>query len=322
MGVGEFVVTPARIHLPRLLPDLREIPLPRDAGKRVKLDLYFEPSGRGRVAIRHEGVTVVDDLASLSAYGLEESVWAQGSVRGAVDADFLSPLPSRSGFEENQDWIALLDLLDGYLPTLQAELEAHLDAHHAEQAGVIAERALRLARDILDLDEFRDLALPGGLAKRGRPDAPSPSQTPTSRRRKRPVEPPTEPGTDASPRGRRIGYQELPFESGSRAHSRLVNGVVQVNTLPPDYQHAALKAESRLAHAALMIGKESIGWNIDPAPPVTFSKSSSTSTSSFQPGSPGVGAVRNARRTPNSNSSAWTGGQIRVRAEGAVVPQG
>ena len=30
------------------------------------------------------------------------------------------------------------------------------------------QRALRIARDILDLDEFRDLALPGGLAKRGR----------------------------------------------------------------------------------------------------------------------------------------------------------
>ena len=62
--------------------------------------------------IRHLGVTVVDDLAGLAAYGLEESAWAQGFVRGFLDADFLVPLPARSGFEENEDWVAVLDLLD------------------------------------------------------------------------------------------------------------------------------------------------------------------------------------------------------------------
>src|SRR5439155_21936831 len=104
---------------------------------------------------------------------VEASAWAQGHVRGALDADFLAPLPARSGFEENAEWIAVLDLLDRYLPTLEAELDGHLATHRARQASEIGERALRLARDILDLDEFRDLALPGGLAKRGRPAPPA-----------------------------------------------------------------------------------------------------------------------------------------------------
>jgi hypothetical protein len=169
-GVGRFSVTPSRIRLPRLLADIRELALPHSAEKKVRLDLYFDPSGRGRVAIRHHGVTIIDSLAELTAYGVEASAWAQGYVRGMLDADFLSPLPARSGFEENDDWIALLDLLDRYLPTLEAELDGHLAAHRARQASEIGERALRLARDILDLDEFRDLALPGGLAKRGRPE--------------------------------------------------------------------------------------------------------------------------------------------------------
>jgi Histidine kinase-, DNA gyrase B-, and HSP90-like ATPase len=262
VGIGEFTVTPSRITLPRLLPDMREVPLSGRSDKRVRLDLYFEASGRGRVAIRHRGVVVVEDLASLAAYGVEESAWAQGFVRGVIDADFLTPLPARSGFDEDQDWIAFLDLLDAYLPTLRAEIDVHVAAHRAQQTGAIAERALRLARDILDLDEFRDLALPGGMAKRGRPD-PAPPEAPARARRSRKArtEPPATPGADRSPRGRRIGYEEIPFESGSRAHSRFASGIVQVNTLHPDYQHAAASGDARLAYAALMIGKESIAWN-------------------------------------------------------------
>jgi hypothetical protein len=228
----------------------------------VRLDVYFEASGRGRVAIRHRGVTVVEDLAALAAYGLEESAWAQGYVRGVLDADFLTPLPARSGFEENEDWIALLDLLDRYAPTLRAELEEHLAAHRAREVSTIADRALRLARDILDLDEFRDLALPGGLARRGRPEpAAAGHATGPRKKRERASQWPVGPGEVASPRGRRIRYEELPFEAGSRAHSRFAAGVVQVNTLHPDYQQAARATEARLAYAALMIGKESIAWN-------------------------------------------------------------
>jgi hypothetical protein len=265
VGIAEFLVTPSKIQLPRLLADLRDVPLPRRPAHRVRFDLYFEPSGRGRVSVRHRGVTIVENLADISAYGLEESAWAGGSVRGFIDADFLTPLPARSGFDENEDWVAFLDLLDGYLPTLRAELEIHLATYRAREAEAIADRALRLARDILDLDEFRDLALPGGLAKRGRPEPPvSPGgaeRTASAKKRARRSEPPADPGSRPSRRGQRIGYEEVPFESGSRAHSRFVNGVVQVNTLHPDYQHAAGSSDARLAYAALMIGKESIAWN-------------------------------------------------------------
>jgi hypothetical protein len=260
-GVGRFPVTPARITLPRLLADLRELPLARDPLKRVRLEMYFDPSGRGRVAIRHQGVTIVDSLAAIGAYGLEDSPWAQGFVRGVLDADFLTPLPARSGFDENGDWIALLDLLDRYLPTLEAELEDHLAAHRARQASEIGERALRLARDILDLEEFRDLALPGGMAKRGRPEPPVRPPASTRNRQRRTGEPPSGPGDTRAPRGRRIKYEEVPFEGGSTAHSRFVQGVVQVNTLHPDFLAAAKSTDSRLAYAALMIGKESIAFN-------------------------------------------------------------
>ncbi len=262
-GVGRFPVVPARITLPRLLSDLPQVAMPDDRTQIARLELYFDPSGRGRVAIRHRGVTVADTLTSASAYGLEDTAWAQGHVRGVIDADFLTPLPARSGFEEDERWIALLDTLDRYLPTLEAELQEHLASHRARQASEIGERAMRLARDILDLDEFRDLALPGGLAKRGRPvppDAGLPA-APAAKRTRGKADAPRDPGAERSRLGRRIRYEEVPFEAGSPAHSRFVDGVVQANSQHPDYADAARGTESRLAYAALMIGKESIAFN-------------------------------------------------------------
>ena len=119
------------MELPRLLADAGRITV---AGHRqhVRPDLYFDPAGRGRVAIRHRGVMIVEDVAMLTAYGLEESAWAQGHVRGTLDADFLTPLPARSGFDENDDWIAFLDPLDKYLPTLREEIDTHLRAPRAQ----------------------------------------------------------------------------------------------------------------------------------------------------------------------------------------------
>jgi len=259
-GLAHFEVVPRRIRLPRLLADLPALALPRQPDKRVRLELHFDPSGAGRVAIRHRGVTVVESLAALAAYGLEESVYAQGFVRGFIDADFLTPLPARTGFEENEDWIGLLDLLDRYRPTVEAEVAAYLAAHRAQEAADIEQRALRLAREILDLDEFHDLALPGGLARKtraGRTATPPSGGTRTRRSRHAPVEP----GERQSPRGTRIHYEEVPFENGSMAHSRFVSGVVQANTLHSDYARAASSLGTRLAYAALMIGKETIAFN-------------------------------------------------------------
>ena len=148
---------PPRLSLPRLLTALKALNLPSDRAKQIRLGLYFDPSGKGRVAIRQAGVTVVEDLSAITAYGLEDSGYGQGFVRGFIDADFLIPLPARTGFEENDDWIGLLDLLDRYRPTLESQLETHLRAHRAKQAADVEQRALRIARDILDLDEFSDL---------------------------------------------------------------------------------------------------------------------------------------------------------------------
>ena len=144
-GVGEFLVVPPRVGLPRLMGRLRRVRLADDPSKEARLDLYFDPSGKGRVSVRHRGVVVVESLATAGAYGIEETVWGRGHVRGFVDADFLTPLPARTGFDEDADWVALVDLLDRYAPTLEGEVASHLDAHRAKQLSDL-ERPRRSAR--------------------------------------------------------------------------------------------------------------------------------------------------------------------------------
>ena len=99
------------------------------------------------------------------------------------------------------------------------------------------------------------------MAKRGRAEPATPRETAAGPKRRRGGEPPKTSGNVSSIHGRRIRYEEVPFEAGSTAHSRFVSGVVQANALHPDFQQAARSGDRRLAYAALMIGKESIAFN-------------------------------------------------------------
>lgn len=257
-GGKTYHVKPLKVDLPRIAKGLHDLHLAGDSGKRVVLDLYFDPSGKGTVAIRHMGVLVVEDLRQLSAYGLEESIYAGGSVKGFIDADFLKPLPARTGFDENQEWISFLDLLDKQRPQIEAEVEELKEKEREKSLSEIQKRAIELAREILDLDEFKDLELPGGLVKPRQPTEKERTLSPGTSSGERSKEP----GEQREPRGLRINYEEKTFEDGSSRHSRFLGGVVQANTLNPDYvQEMANAEESRLAYATLIIGKETIAYN-------------------------------------------------------------
>ena len=165
-GGHRYVVEPSVIDLPRIASGLDAIPVPGKSEQRLGIELYFDPSGKGRVNIRHMGVVIVDDVSEVEAYGLEESVYASGYVEGFIDVDFLQPLPARTGFEDNDDWISFLSLLDRHCQQIEAEVEEKLEAEQEKELSSVQKRALKLAREILDLEEFTDLELPGGLAKR------------------------------------------------------------------------------------------------------------------------------------------------------------
>jgi hypothetical protein len=161
-----YTVKPLKIELPKVGESYKDWPLTRDRNKRFSLELYFDPSGKGIVAIRHMSVAIVDDIKTLSAYGLEESIYANGDIKGFIEADFLKPLPARTGFEENEDWIELLDELERLRPSIEAEIENLKQEEVEKKLTEIQKKAIELAKEILNTEEFKDLELLEGLGRK------------------------------------------------------------------------------------------------------------------------------------------------------------
>lgn len=167
-------VEPQRIDLPKIGESYKSLPVRGDRAKIIGLELYFDPSKKGMVSIRHTGVTIVDDIKTLTAYGLEESVYASGDIKGHIDANFLKPLPARVGFEENNDWINFLNELDKIRPSIEAEVEIYKQQEAEKVLTEIQKQAFELARDILNAEDFKELELLEGLGRK----APEPRELP------------------------------------------------------------------------------------------------------------------------------------------------
>jgi len=258
VGSRRHLVEAPKIDLPRIGRGIERVRLRGSKERVASLSFFYDPSGKGTVGIRHAGVVVIDDLKLSNAYGLEASVYAEGYVRGFVDADFLRPLPARTGFEENEDWVALLDVLDRHRRQIEAEVEQFRSEERERALSEIQRQAVQLAREILDLDAFKDLELPGGLTK-ARTASEDGRLQPTGRET---GERSHQPGDHPESQGPRIRYREVAFEEGSRRHSRYNGGIVEGNTLNPDYhEEVAAGTQSKLGYATLLIGKEAIAFN-------------------------------------------------------------
>lgn len=164
-GSSHFV-EPLKIDLPRIGEIYKNWPITRDRAKKFSFEFYFDPSKKGIVGIRHTGVTIVDDIKLLSAYGLEESIYAGGDIKGHIDANFLKPMPARTGFEENDDWINILNELDRIRPSIEAEVEIYKQEEAEKKLTEIQKKAIELARDILNAEDFKELELLEGLGRK------------------------------------------------------------------------------------------------------------------------------------------------------------
>ena len=168
VGEKTHEIAPLKIDLPRVGEAYRDWHLLGNRAKRMGLELYYDPSAKGRVGIRHMGVVVAASLGDIDAYGIEESVFGSGHVRGFVDADFLTPLPARTGFEESDDWVAFLAELDRMRPAIEAEVESLRAEEAAEKLAEVQKKAVELAKEILNMDDFGDLELLEGLGRKKR----------------------------------------------------------------------------------------------------------------------------------------------------------
>jgi hypothetical protein len=252
-----YEVEPLKISFPQCCEAFREVHLSSNWQQVFRCQFWFDASGKSTVSIRHSRVPIVEDLRFIQAYGLEDSVYAGGYLKGYIDADFLKPLPARTGFEENQDWIQFVAELDNIRPSIEDEVEELRVGEEEKKLTEIQKKAIELAREILDQDQFKDLELLGGL-KRQR--APILHHGITHRTGASTGTRSTTPGTH--PGGMRIAFAEVPFEDGLSKHSRFLSGIVQVNKLNPDYKREMTGSEeAKLSYATLMIGKETIAYN-------------------------------------------------------------
>lgn len=344
-----FKVKPSKIELPRVGEFCQNWPVSGDENRKISFELYFDPSGKGKVGIRHQGVVVVDDFKNLSAYGLEETVYGSGDLTGFIDADFLEPLPARSGFEANKDWEDFLNELMNLLATIEGEVEEIKLEYMERKLTEIQKKAIETAKEILGEKEFVDLELLEGLGKRDSGPAipahgfdfmPSslrvapgkegrvylkalvPEKVPDNAVVKFKIDNPeiaikpkwkklkksdsdtygvvtiplsvkgekktfvsaviiatvkigdkeelsarasvmiSEKGESREKRRKGINYEERAFEDGPSLHSRYASGVIQINTLNPDYKEAmGGSEEEKLNYATLMIGKETFAYN-------------------------------------------------------------
>lgn len=251
-----YQVQPLEISLPKIGQAFAEVHLSVDWQKKFCCQFWFDLSGKSHVSIRHTGVSIIEDLGIYPAYGLEESIYASGFLKGYIDADFLKPLPSRTSFEENQEWIQFLVELDKIRPSLEAEIEELRRAEEEKRLTQVQKKAIEIARDILEQEQFKDLELLPGLRK---PRGPVVHPGVTRERGKNTAERSKKPGEPEHSGGFRISYKEERFEDGPSRHSEFVSGTVRVNELNPDFVRESKGSEhTKLAYATLMIGKEAI----------------------------------------------------------------
>ena len=251
-------VQPLNLDLPKVGEAFGQVHLTGEWQKSFACQFWFDPSGNGRVLIRHKGLAIVEDLKDLQAHGLEESILASGFVRGDINADFLKPLPARAGFELNRDWILFLKELERICPSIEAEVEQLRAEVERKSLTIIHKQAIEMAKSILGQETFKDLALLGGLVKKGAPKKPTGK---ASKKGRQTGERSREPGAKRGP-GLRISFWELPFEQGPSLHSRFISGTVQANTLNADYlREMRGTPKDQLAYCTLMIGKETLTYN-------------------------------------------------------------
>lgn len=250
-GGKTYEVKPLEINLPKVGEAFKEVHLSADWQRKFNCQFWFDALGKSHVSIRHTGVSIIEDLKSYPAYGLEESIYASGFLKGYIDADFLKPLPARTSFEENQEWIQFLVELDKICPSLEAEIEELRKEEEEKKLTEVQKRAIELAREILDQDQFKDLELLTGLRK---PRGPIVRPGVTHKKGQMTGERSKKEGERERLGGFRIAYQEIPFEDGRSQHSRFLSGIVQANELNPDFKR-------EVDYGTLMIGKEAIAHN-------------------------------------------------------------
>ena len=257
-GKVESEVEPVKLDLPEIGIKFRELSLATDRSKVFSTRFWFDPSGNGRVAIRHTGVVVIDDLQAMTEYPVSNSMLTSGYVKGFVDAEFLKPLPARAQFFEDRNLASLLKSLASLGPELEKEISGFQAEAETERVQGLFRRATRVAQEIFSQEEFLDVELIEGLnrlrPRRNGGDTKSRTTAAGNGRN----------GRDKNPRPRIFNYvlRRTAFKGDMRRRSRFSQGTVEINTNSPDFiKLSGVPRANQVAYVAMLLGKEIIAYN-------------------------------------------------------------
>ncbi len=264
---GDSEVTPVQLDLPEIGTKFQEMHLPGEPDKVFRTRFWFDPSGQGRVAMRHTGVVIIEDIRELYEYEMKDSILVSGLIKGFVDAEFLSPLPARAQFFEDDSLTKLLDSLQGIGAELDKEIMGFRDEADNARVQALFGRATRLAREIFSQEEFLDLELIDGLRRVSNPkgddhvvngDAAKEAEANGN-------------GTNGhkghggnghSRRAARAIIRRSDFGGDVRHRSRLNDGAIEININNPDFLALSRVPRShQVAYVAMLLGKEIIAYN-------------------------------------------------------------
>jgi len=167
-------VEPTEIGLPLITEGWDSIKVKGDPKRLIRLELYFDPEGKGSVSIRHTKIPNVDDIREMGDFGLGigKSIYADRCISGYIDADFLEPASGKNRFVEDNNWEEFLAELDQLAPGIEAELKRFREAESSKHLSKVQSEASEYTREILSGPEFVDLELLEGVRKSPEPKLP------------------------------------------------------------------------------------------------------------------------------------------------------
>ena len=267
-GSGETEVAPIQFDLPEIGARFQESHVEGEPDKTFTTRFWFDPSGQGRISMRHTGVVVIEDIRDLFDLELSGSILISGLIKGYVDADFLSPLPARGHFLEDENLAKLLDTLKAIGVELAADVTEFRHEAETERLQALFRRATRVAREIFSQDEFMDLELIDGLRRisktNGDSHAPNGSEFNGHEADGHATNGLPQNGANGrrSRSPRRPIIRRSDFGGDIRHRSRLNDGAIEININNPDFLALSRVPRShQVAYIAMLLGKEIIAYN-------------------------------------------------------------
>ncbi len=264
LGGQTIDVQPPATDLEPIGVGLSDLHVNGDTSMPIGVEFYFNPTGRGQVAIRHTGVSIIRNIGAIDPMwvGFDASVFCSGYLEGSIDANFLSPLPARTEFERDAKWARFRVWLERIESSIAAEVETRKQELELQRIEQVQKDALKLVEAAFNTDLLKDVQLLSGMRRKRASLSKGKRGEPTKRPKPGAIERKQLELGDIR-KGLSIRFREAPLKEGRKRHSKWDQGIVLINSANPNYEKFIKEGQSAAQtwYTALLVGKETIAAN-------------------------------------------------------------